>query len=485
MSLSARQIAQVLTEIGPALTGGAIHKIDQPQPWSLIFEIHRGRERYHLFLSGHRHFSRLHLSEKNHPNPSSPPRFCQLLRARLRWKRIVALRQRGDDRIVEMICGWTEEGAASADAGAVSLIAELMGAASNFFLVDPQGILLGALLPPSPGRGLEAGRPYRPPPLHPAGPFKEIDIQPLDAAPFSFNRSVEARLAPMEAAEAAEEEKKRLLAVIDAGLRRCQKRLRQLSAGLLEAERADEYRYEGELLKGQLHHVRTGMTEIPLFDPAHPERLRILSLDPALSPSENLARIFKRYKKAQGAQAHLREQVEKTEEEIETLERSRRTLLEGGTIALERGDRAAPRTKKEKKGESGPPQFLSADGWTLIVGRNARENEEITFRIARGNDLWFHARGLPGSHLIVRMERRTEIPYQTLLDAATLALHFSDGRKAGKGDVVYTHRKYIQRPRGGKPGAVVVSQEKNIYIEIDPKRLERLFKEKISPSSPG
>ena len=67
------------------------------------------------------------------------------------------------------------------------------------------------------------------------------------------------------------------------------------------------------------------------------------------------------------------------------------------------------------------------------------------------------------------------IPYQTLLDAATLALHFSDARKAGKGDVVYTQRKYVQKPKGAKPGAVLVSQERNLYIEIEPKRLERLF----------
>ncbi|HEY5599335.1 MAG TPA: NFACT RNA binding domain-containing protein, partial [Candidatus Manganitrophaceae bacterium] len=125
------------------------------------------------------------------------------------------------------------------------------------------------------------------------------------------------------------------------------------------------------------------------------------------------------------------------------------------------------------------PSFLSEDGLVLIVGRNDRENEEITFKIARGNDLWFHARGFPGSHLIVRMERRREIPYQTLLDAATLALHFSGARKTGKGDVLYTFQKYLQRPRGGRPGAVISSQDKNIYIELEPSRLERLFNHKI------
>lgn len=479
MSLSAGQIRQVVAEIGDLLRGGVLHKIDQPQPWSLVFEIHQRRERYPLYLSAQRRFSRIHLTHEKHPNPSSPPRFCQLLRAHLRWKKILSLEQIGEDRIVRMTCAWPEregpgdEDQISSPPGTVSLIAELMGTASNFFLVDPHGMILGSLFPPPPGRPLQVGLPYLPPPLRPTGLFKETEIPLAEPGRFQFNRSVEAYYRPLQERTAEEEEKKRRLALIDEGIRRCRKRLQQLSIGLAEAEKADRYRYEGELLKGHLYRVRTGMTEIKILDPALPEAEIILSLDPALSPSENLERIFKRYKKAQAAQAALQPQLERTKKELEELERNRTILLEGGTVAMAGKSPAANRREKGKR--AGPPAFLSADGWTVIVGRNRRENEEITFRIARGNDLWFHARGVPGSHLIVRMARGKEIPYQTLLDAATLALHFSDARKEGRGDVVYTYRKYIQKPRGAKPGAVLASQEKNLYIEIEPKRIERLL----------
>ncbi len=489
MSLSAGQIGQVLAEIADALGGGALQKIDQPQPWSLVFEIHQRRERHHLYFSAQRRFSRIHLTHEKHPNPSSPPRFCQLLRAHLRWKQILSLEQIGRDRIVRMTCGWPErEGvrkeserpaervpdAQDATPGTVSLVAELMGPASNFFLLDHQDVLLGSLFPPPAGRALQVGHPYLPPALHPTGRFKETEIPLAEPGPFQFNRSVEAYYLPLQERTAEEEEKKRLLVLIDEGIRRCRKKLQQISIGRAEAEKADRYRYEGELLKGNLHRVRTGMTEVKILDPAHPEQGEIiLSLDPAHSPSENLERFFKKYKKAQGAQTALQAQMVKTKKELDELERNRTILLEGGTIAIE-GKAPAP-TRREKGKRAGPPSFLSADGWTAIVGRNHRENEEITFRIARGNDLWFHARGVPGSHLIVRMERGKEIPYQTLLDAATLALHFSDARKEGKGDVVYTYRKYIQKPKRAKPGAVLVSQEKNIYIEIESKRLERLL----------
>jgi len=509
MSLSAGQIGQVLAEIAHPLRGGVIQKIDQPQAWSLVFEIHQRRERFHFYFSAHRRFSRIHLTNEKHPNPAAPPRFCQLLRAHLRWKQIVSLEQIGDDRIVRMTCAWTERQdpgrsrkdgleinqiqgadlkAAQRDSsasvphpafrtphsiGTVSLVAELMGAASNFFLVDHHGIILGSLFPPPAGRPLQVGLPYLPPPLHRTGLFKETEISLAEPGPFQFNRSVEAYYRPLQEKTAEEEEKKRLLALIDEGIRRCRKKLNQIATGLAEAEKADRHRHEGELLKSHLHRVRTGMKEIKIFDPAQPEQEIILSLNPALPPSENMERFFKRYKKAQAAQAALQTQMERTNKELEELERNRTILLKGGTIAM--AGKPPALTRKEKGKRVGPPAFLSADGWTVIVGRNHRENEEITFRVARGNDLWFHARGVPGSHLIVRMERGREIPYQTLLDAATLALHFSDARKEGKGDVVYTYRKYIQKPKGAKPGAVLASQEKNIYIEIEPKRLERLL----------
>lgn len=494
MSLSAGQIGKVLSEIGDTLRSGVIQKIDQPQPWSLVFEIHQRRERWHLYFSAQRRFSRVHLTNEKHPNPFSPPRFCQLLRAHLRWKQLLSLEQMGGDRIVRMTCAWPSSRAGmktetepsvpgdsrqassikEGETRTLSLVAELMGTASNFFLIDHQGLLLGSLFPPPAGRSLQVGLPYLPPPLHPTGLFKETEIPLAAPGPFRFNRSIEGYYRPLQEKTAEEEEKKRLLALIDERTRRCQKKLKQISIGLTEAEKADRYRYEGELLKGHLRQVRSGMSELKILDPSHPEQAEmILSLDPALSPSENLERFFKRYKKAQAAKTALQIQREKANKELEELERNRTLLLEGGTIAMA-GKPPAP-TRREKGKRAGPPSFLSADGWTVIVGRNHRENEEITFRIARGNDLWFHARGVPGSHLIVRMERGKEILYQTLLDAATLALHFSDARKEGKGDVVYTYRKYLQKPKGAKPGAVLVSQEKNIYIEIEPKRLERLL----------
>jgi predicted ribosome quality control (RQC) complex YloA/Tae2 family protein len=110
----------------------------------------------------------------------------------------------------------------------------------------------------------------------------------------------------------------------------------------------------------------------------------------------------------------------------------------------------------------------------VLVGRNSRENEELTFGLARGHDLWLHASGVPGSHVVLRLEKGAEARRESLLDAATLALQYSDLRKSGQGEVLYAYRKHVRKPRAAKPGLVTVTQDKHLYVKLDQKRLKRL-----------
>jgi predicted ribosome quality control (RQC) complex YloA/Tae2 family protein len=125
-------------------------------------------------------------------------------------------------------------------------------------------------------------------------------------------------------------------------------------------------------------------------------------------------------------------------------------------------------------------RFTSSDGLAIYVGRNARENDELTFAVAKSDDLWLHARGIPGSHVVVRLEKGADVPPETLRDAATLALLYSDLKKNGKGDIVYTRRKWVKKAKGQALGAVTVSQEKSVFVALDRTRVARL-KERIEP----
>jgi predicted ribosome quality control (RQC) complex YloA/Tae2 family protein len=111
---------------------------------------------------------------------------------------------------------------------------------------------------------------------------------------------------------------------------------------------------------------------------------------------------------------------------------------------------------------------------TIYVGRNARENDELTFGLAKSDDLWLHVRGTPGSHVVVRLEKGSEPPPETIRDAATLALLYSDFKKSGKGDVIYTRRKWVKKAKGQAPGAVIVTQEKSLHVNLEKKRLDAL-----------
>jgi predicted ribosome quality control (RQC) complex YloA/Tae2 family protein len=134
-----------------------------------------------------------------------------------------------------------------------------------------------------------------------------------------------------------------------------------------------------------------------------------------------------------------------------------------------------PSLKTKDDTRAGPfRRFLSLDGLPIYIGRNAKENEALTFGEARPDDLWLHAHGTPGSHVIVRLEKGADPPSESVRDAATLALLYSDLKKSGKGEVIYARRKYVRKVKGKPPGTVTVTQEKSIFVTLDRVRLDRL-----------
>jgi predicted ribosome quality control (RQC) complex YloA/Tae2 family protein len=141
------------------------------------------------------------------------------------------------------------------------------------------------------------------------------------------------------------------------------------------------------------------------------------------------------------------------------------------------GPRRAPPARK--KSEKLPPYrtFRSLSGAVILVGRNAEQNDALTLRVARGNDLWLHARGQAGAHVVVRLEKGRGPDQDALLDAAHLAVHFSDARGEPQVDVAYTRAKYVRKPRGAAPGAVTYSQERVLLLRVEPRRIERLLAE--------
>lgn len=203
-----------------------------------------------------------------------------------------------------------------------------------------------------------------------------------------------------------------------------------------------------------------------------------IEVDKKTSLPEEAARHFAQYARSKRALEQIARRFELTKAELTELEARQERLEqivaardEAALDALSKpassppiaiGPRKAARGSKRVPGSR---QYLSADGFEILVGRAAHDNDNLTFKVARPNDLWLHAADYPGSHVIVRNSTRKELPHRTLVEAAQLAAYFSQASKDPKVDVHYTSRKFVSKIRGGAPGLVRISRQKNITVE--------------------
>ncbi|TRZ99821.1 MAG: DUF814 domain-containing protein, partial [Nitrospiraceae bacterium] len=296
----------------------------------------------------------------------------------------------------------------------------------------------------------------------------------------SLSAELERRFQERDEARARARQREALKSALRKKLKRAGKRVEALESDLTKAERYRTYDRYGELLKSRLGDIPKGAASITVtdyFDPALPEL--VLPLDPAKSPKGNMEDYFKKYRKFLGAEKEIRPRLLTAQaeaaalrESLSALDRDEAPDQEGPLVGAVR----EPPLRRKKENASAKPfrRFTTEAGDAILVGRNSRENEELTFGLARSHDLWLHASGAPGSHVVLRLEKGAEARRESLLDAATLALQYSNLRKSGQGEVLYTYRKHVRKPRGAKPGLVTVTQDKRLYVKLDQKRLKRL-----------
>jgi predicted ribosome quality control (RQC) complex YloA/Tae2 family protein len=206
----------------------------------------------------------------------------------------------------------------------------------------------------------------------------------------------------------------------------------------------------------------------------------VIALDPALSAAQNAARWLRKAKRYQAAGARISARRAEVAVDLERAEE----LLARASSARDAGQLAAveaalptpPRRARKAASKERLPyrKFRSQGGALILVGRSARDNDALTFKVARGNDVWLHARGLQGAHVV--LAGAGEAPDSRALgDAALLAAHFSSARGADGAEVAWTRCKYVRKPRGAAPGAVTISQEKTMRLRLDGERLAAIL----------
>lgn len=259
---------------------------------------------------------------------------------------------------------------------------------------------------------------------------------------------------------------------LSAALSKLYLKKQRLGEDLLRAENSDQYRLYGELLTANIHLIEPGAEAVKVTNYYDGSEISI-PLDPKYPPAKNAQRYFKKYGKAKTALKEKKIQMEETDQDIaylesvsaflenaaavEEVDAIREELVESGYLRK----RKTPGIQKKKKAQ--PFQYTTGDGFRVLAGHNNKENDQLTFKMAGPRDYWFHTKDIPGSHVILFTEGR-ELTETAIFDAAAAAAYHSKGRSSENVPVDYTQVRYVKKPAGAKPGMVIFTHNKTVYV---------------------
>ena len=248
-----------------------------------------------------------------------------------------------------------------------------------------------------------------------------------------------------------------------------------------DTEKRDKYKVYGELITAYGYSVSSGSKSMTANNYYTGEDITI-PLDPALTPIENAKKYFDKYNKLKRTYEALSNLTLQVKEEIEHLEsisnaldiaQKEEDLIQIKEELIETGYIRRKGTSKKQRFTSKPFHYISSDGYHIYVGKNNYQNEELTFKFATGNDWWFHAKGIPGSHVIVKTNCE-ELPDRTFEEAGKLAAYYSKGKGQEKIEIDYIQKKHIKKPSGSKPGFVVYYTNYSLMIDSDISSLKEI-----------
>lgn len=491
MSLSTAEIECVVDDLAAKLVGGRIERVDQPASDRIIIHVRRGQSRYWLQIVANPRFGRLGLLTRRPPQGKPVGGFCNVLRQGLAKGSVESLTHVQGDRVV--ILGLEGHDALLRPAP-MRLIAELVGVGSNMVLVDGSDRVLGALrTEDSPRRRVFPGAQYQPLPAPPRPPSGKALVNRFADAlahadaqdELALSRAIESAYVEIETQAGVDERRAHLAALVRNRRKALGSRADKLAAQLAQADDAESLRRRGELLKCVMHELKKGQDSVVVrdfFDPAAPEVT--ISLDPRLSPEQNVEKRFRRYKKLKSGRQHVEQRLDQTCKELARVEAFAAELDGAGdTAALAALEKraveealapTAPGPRSARAAPSTARVFTSHDGIEILVARTQKQNHALTFSTARGNDYWMHLLGWEGPHVVLRKPRDKDMPLDTLLDAAHLAAYFSKLRGADYWEVMYTQRKHVS-PIKGAPGKVSYAKVSRLAVRLDQDRLARLL----------
>ena len=292
----------------------------------------------------------------------------------------------------------------------------------------------------------------------------------------SFSEMLDAFYAERDQIERMRVKSQDLLRLLANHADRLSRKIANQQAELSACAERDTLRIKGDLLSANMYAIQKGETSVRLQN-FYDENLAELeiALDPALTPQQNAQKYYKNYRKAKTAEEKLTEQIGLAQTELTyidsvfeslALAENERDLNEIRAELAEQGyvRRKAGKRNQKQPALSAPLKFKTSDGFTVLVGRNNRQNDKLTMKDANNNDIWFHTKNIPGSHTVLVTDGKA--PTETAMEeAAVLAAQHSRAKDSAQVPVDYTQIRYVSKPQGAKPGMVIYVQYKTVYVD--------------------
>jgi predicted ribosome quality control (RQC) complex YloA/Tae2 family protein len=472
VSLNWKEIDLILSEL--KLPGCQIQRALQSAFDLIALRVHGGGRTKTVLISLSPGACRLHETFRAVPKTDKPLRFAEFLNSRITNGWIEEAVQLGDNRIVRITVRQGKN--------RCRIYIRLWSNAANVIVTDEGGTILDAMRR-LPKRGEQTGGRYAPEETASAGrEFGVRDFSPGDfpqgnvSPDASFNEKIDAYYAEQGGRLSLNSLREQVRRNWEGKIGRLAASLERLRDKEGEFALAENLKQYGDLILANLEKTKPGdqWLEAENFYTGGLVRIK---LEDGLEGPGQAERYYDQYRRAKRGLEDVRKEIARGEAELAELEGvMARLLAETNPLALQKliksgGVKAAPTLNADQKR---PGLSFRRNDWRIIVGRDAAENDALLRRHVKGNDLWLHVRDYPGSYVFIKQRSGKTVPLDILLDAGNLAIFYSKGRNNGEGDLFYTPVKYLRRAKDGPRGLVLPTQEKNLHVRVDERRLREL-----------
>lgn len=506
MSLNCNEIDLILLELD--LNGAFIQDIVQPNFNSLAIYTYKPNSPKTIFISLESGACRINETRQKITKNERPLRFNEILKSKIKGARIVSCAQPGKERIIKMelekagaiyVMPQVQEHAAKKskslqNAGedeSFLLYIRLWSNAGNIFLCDKENTILDSFYR-RPAKNETSGEKFALTNLtetlspeneknsterFPIREFNELSERHPDYQKLSFNQKVDLFYSESAAQNSIGSLLEQAKKWYESHKNRQTAALQRLKEKQETFKAAAKYKHQGNLILAYGHRIDKSANFLECEDYETGEKISV-KIDPKKSAQENAAAYYEIYKKQTSGLENLEHDIDSARRKIAELDEEYAEIIkEKNPIKLEQLLRKAQKPKQqEKKSHAGLDFFI--DGWQILVGRDANENDDLLRHTVKGQDMWLHVRDYHGGYVFIKNRPGKSVPLEILLYAGNLAVYYSKARKNGKADLYYTQVKHLRRAKNAPKGTVLPTNEKNLFIKLDENKIRKLQEEK-------